>query len=132
MESIHAFAQEYWKPMYLAAERLTDEELERRINMYENKLRSMQEREERRHKSLIEKIDDGDVSPLFIPLVFVSMMIGLSKMLYRGIFPEMPLIFDGVNPLVDPEDAYCAAVQVRDFRRKEEERKLNDKQSRKN
>lgn len=41
------------------------------------------------------------------------------KGLFHDIFIGMPLVLDGINPLVDTGDAYSAVVQVRDYRREE-------------
>jgi len=117
-QNIHVFAQPYWDSLYRAAERLTDEELDERITFYEEK----QEQYELRNRGgilskLWEKVNEKyELGALWgIPLAMVT----IPSILYHKLFPVAPLILDGVSPLVNPKDAYRAAVQLKNFRRKE-------------
>jgi len=89
--NIHAFSEQpYWGQMYQAAEHLSDVELAERIALFEEV--------EQKRKGL-------NRFKRFLYDVFVA-------------FVGKPLILDNVSPLVDPSDAYWAARQVQEFRRR--------------
>ena len=83
-----------YQVLFQAAERLSNEELDERIAMYEEKKSSRQD-----YKSMTT-VD----------------------WLYHKLFREeaLPLILDNVNPFFGPEARYNAAVEVRNFRREQD------------
>ena len=126
-QNIHAFAQPRMEPLYRAAERLSDDELEKRIGMYEARQTELDEKHKQRNLALRIYDLGAESRGVFIPAIFTLglsivpfILAGLAGMAYDKLTENKPLILDNVNPLVNPEDAYHAAVEVRNFRRKEQ------------
>jgi len=123
----HAFVEgDYMGTLYRAAERLSDEDLEERIGMYEERQKALDKKYSQ--GSCISKASHwATESPTGFALGFVTLTAfwwpfigaGLAEAAYEKLTENKPLILDNVNPLINPEDAYKAAVEVRDFRRKQ-------------
>ncbi|MBU2616227.1 MAG: hypothetical protein KKC19_03930 [Nanoarchaeota archaeon] len=117
----HAFVEgDYRETLYRAAERLSDEELDERITLYEETDERNRERYKNRWTSkLYQWIMENPWGPraaLEIPFVFA---IGFPEIVYDK-FTEgtKPLILDNINPLVGSEVAYKVAIQERNTRKR--------------
>ena len=118
MSDIHAFALPPENSLYRAVERLTDSELDERIELYENARIKILDK--RKKACVVSKtlVDIMESNPATIPiLILPAFATGLIESAYCSFFLETPFILDNVNPLVGPELAYSAAIAVRDFRR---------------
>ena len=124
----HAFVEgDYMGTLYRAAERLSDEDLEKRIGMYEERQAELDEGSNQENLAL-RFYDWGVKSPWMVPSAALTfglaivpfLLVATAGIAYNKLTENKPLILDNVNPLVKPEDAYRAAVEVRDFRRKQD------------